>query len=162
SGDPGVGYLGGGEIPRRDSERWLDLCAGPGGKARLLAGLAASSGARLAAAELHEHRARLIRSASAAPPAPAGPRGRSAGRDGRPGPGRGGLAWIVADGPGPAWRPGAFDRVIADVPCSGLGSLRRRPEARWRRSPQAVTGLGGLQRDLLAAALDAARPGGLV
>lgn len=154
-GEPAGGELGGrelsgGELPRRDRERWLDLCAGPGGKARLLAGLAAGSGARLAAAELHEHRARLIRAASGDP---AGPGGRSA---------SGSMAVVVADGTRPAWRPGAFDRVIADVPCSGLGSLRRRPEARWRRSPRAVAGLGALQRDLLAAALDSARPGGLI
>ena len=51
---------------------------------------------------------------------------------------------------------------MADVPCSGLGALRRRPEARWRRTPADVQSLGGLQRALLAAALDAARPGGVV
>jgi 16S rRNA (cytosine967-C5)-methyltransferase len=121
--------------------RWLDLCAGPGGKARLLTGLAASSGARLVAAELRPHRARLVRSAVGAA-------------------GAGGV--LVADGTQPPWRPGAFDRVIADVPCSGLGALRRRPEARWRRSPETVTGLGGLQRGLLATALESARPGGVV
>jgi 16S rRNA (cytosine967-C5)-methyltransferase len=122
-------------------DRWLDLCAGPGGKARLLAGLAASSGARLAAAEIREHRARLVRSATGA---------------------TGACGVLVADGSRPAWRPGRFDRVIADVPCSGLGALRRRPEARWRRTPADVTALGGLQRDLLFAALDAVRPGGIV
>jgi 16S rRNA (cytosine967-C5)-methyltransferase len=122
-------------------DRWLDVCAGPGGKARLLAGLAASTGARLAAAEIREHRARLVRSATAAASA---------------------CGVLVADGSRPAWRPGRFDRVIADVPCSGLGALRRRPEARWRRTPADVTALGGLQRDLLGAALDAVRPGGIV
>ena len=55
-----------------------------------------------------------------------------------------------------------FDRVLADVPCSGIGALRRRPEARWRKSPENVPALGGLQRRLLRAALDAARPGGVV
>jgi 16S rRNA (cytosine967-C5)-methyltransferase len=117
------------------------VCAGPGGKARLLAGLAASSGARLAAAEIREHRARLVRSATGT---------------------TGACGVLVADGSRPAWRPGRFDRVIADVPCSGLGALRRRPEARWRRTPADVTALGGLQRDLLFAALDAVRPGGIV
>lgn len=128
-----------------DGGRWLDLCAGPGGKARLLAGLAGRSGARLVAAELRPHRARLVQSAV----------GHHHG---------GGLpaAVVVADGTRPAWRPGAFDRVIADVPCSGLGALRRRPEARWRRSPDSVSGLAGLQRRLLATALDSARPGGVV
>jgi 16S rRNA (cytosine967-C5)-methyltransferase len=119
--------------------RWLDLCAGPGGKARLLAGLAAGGGARLLAADARLHRARLVRAAVT----------RAVGV-------------IVADGTAPAWRPGSFDRVIADVPCSGLGALRRRPEARWRKSPADVAALGGLQRRLLASAVDAARPGGAV
>ncbi len=121
--------------------RWLDLCAGPGGKARLLAGLAAGSGARLLAADVREHRARLTRAATAA---------------------AGTSAVIVADGTAPAWRPGTFDRVIADVPCSGLGALRRRPDARWRKSPADVAALGPLQRSLLRSAIDAARPGGVI
>jgi 16S rRNA (cytosine967-C5)-methyltransferase len=121
--------------------RWLDVCAGPGGKARLLAGLAATAGARLAAAESRPHRARLVRAATAASQA---------------------AAVVVADSTVPAWRQGAFDRVIADVPCSGLGALRRRPEARWRKSPADVAGLAGLQRDLLASAIGAARPGGVI
>ena len=120
---------------------WLDLCAGPGGKARLLAGLAASSGTHLLAADVREHRARLTRAATA---------------------GIGTSAVIVADGTAPAWRPGTFDRVIADVPCSGLGALRRRPDARWRKSPADVAALGPLQRSLLHSAIDAARPGGVI
>ena len=60
------------------------------------------------------------------------------------------------------WRPGTFDRVLADVPCSGLGSLRRRPEARWRKTPADVAGLARLQRELLNAAIDSVRPGGVV
>jgi 16S rRNA (cytosine967-C5)-methyltransferase len=69
---------------------------------------------------------------------------------------------IVADGTQPAWAVGRFDRVIADVPCSGLGALRRRPEARWRRSPQTISDLHDLQRRLLETALDSVRPGGVV
>jgi 16S rRNA (cytosine967-C5)-methyltransferase len=122
-------------------ERWLDLCAGPGGKARLLGGLAAGAGAHLVAAEIREHRARLVGQSVA----PAGP-----------------VRAIVADGTRPAWRAGSFDRVIADVPCSGLGALRRRPESRWRRGPDDVAALTGLQRALLRSALDAVRPGGVV
>jgi 16S rRNA (cytosine967-C5)-methyltransferase len=118
--------------------RWLDLCAGPGGKARLLSGLAAQGGARLLASDARLHRAQLVKAAAAA------------------------AAVVVADGTAPAWRPGSFDRVIADVPCSGLGALRRRPEARWRKSAADVAALSGLQRRLLASALDAARPGGAV
>jgi 16S rRNA (cytosine967-C5)-methyltransferase len=120
---------------------WLDLCAGPGGKARLLAGLAAGSGARVVAAELREHRARLVRAATAI---------------------TGAAGVLVADGTRPAWQEGAFSRVLADVPCSGLGALRRRPEARWRRTAADVASLGGLQRDLLRVALDSVQPGGVV
>jgi 16S rRNA (cytosine967-C5)-methyltransferase len=69
---------------------------------------------------------------------------------------------VTADGRRPAWREGAFDRVLVDAPCTGLGALRRRPEARWRRTPGDVTDLVPLQRDLLASALDAVRPGGVV
>ncbi|NHC14040.1 RsmB/NOP family class I SAM-dependent RNA methyltransferase [Motilibacter deserti] len=120
---------------------WLDGCAGPGGKAALLAGLAAGRGARVLAAELAPHRARLV--AQAAVPT-------------------GAADVVVADSTVPAWRPGAFDRVVFDVPCSGLGALRRRPEARWRRTPEDVAGLGPLQRALLRSALEAVRPGGVV
>ncbi len=138
------------DVPGRDGvgagagARWLDMCAGPGGKARLLAGLAGADGpdgARLLAADLRVHRAGLLRGALA---------------------GASGAAVVAADGTAPAWRHGAFDRVLADVPCSGLGALRRRAEARWRRSPADVTALGPVQRALLAAALDSARPGGVV
>jgi 16S rRNA (cytosine967-C5)-methyltransferase len=121
--------------------RWLDLCAGPGGKARLLAGLAAGRGARLVAADKRLHRARLTEAAVTV---------------------TGAAAVVAADGTVPPWRPGTFDRVLADVPCSGLGALRRRPEARWRKSPEDIAGLGRLQRQLLTSALDAARPGGVV
>jgi len=120
--------------------RWLDLCAGPGGKARLLAGLAAGRGARLVAADVREHRARLVQAVIPAASAAA----------------------IVADGTEPAWPPASFDRVLADVPCSGLGALRRRPDARWRKSPADVAALRPLQRSLLRSAINAARPGGLI
>jgi 16S rRNA (cytosine967-C5)-methyltransferase len=152
--------------------RWLDLCAGPGGKARLLAGLAARSGARLLAAELRPHRARLVRSAVSGWRS-AGPEAAGSKKAGSMAPGakaadpkasQGGspAGVIVADGRRPAWAAGSFDRVIADVPCSGLGALRRRPEARWRRSPETVSGLHGLQRRLLRTALESVRPGGVV
>ncbi len=60
---------------------------------------------------------------------------------------------VVADGTRPAWREGSFAKVLADVPCTGLGALRRRPESRWRRSPADLPGLVALQRELLAAAI---------
>jgi 16S rRNA (cytosine967-C5)-methyltransferase len=71
-------------------------------------------------------------------------------------------AVIVADGTHPAWPDGAFDRVLVDVPCSGLGALRRRPEARWRKSEADLKELTALQRDLLRSVLAAVRPGGVV
>ncbi|HTY73255.1 MAG TPA: transcription antitermination factor NusB [Actinomycetes bacterium] len=119
--------------------RWLDLCAGPGGKAALLAGLAGERGARLTANEVQPHRAELVRRAVA---------GRA--------------EVTVADGRAGPWDPASFDRVLVDAPCTGLGALRRRPEVRWRRRPEDVPALAALQRDLLAAAVDAVRPGGVV
>ncbi len=120
-------------------ERWLDLCAGPGGKAALLGAIAGGRGAALLAAEVAPHRAGLVR--------------RVVGDT---------ATVVVADGRVPAWRPASLDRVLVDAPCTGLGALRRRPEARWRRQPEDVAGLTALQRDLLHAGLDAVRPGGLV
>ena len=69
---------------------------------------------------------------------------------------------VVADGTSPAWPDGTFDRVLVDAPCSGLGALRRRPEARWRKSEADLKELTALQRDLLRSALAAVRPGGVV
>ncbi|WP_416478654.1 RsmB/NOP family class I SAM-dependent RNA methyltransferase [Streptomyces sp. LKA04] len=122
--------------------RWLDGCAGPGGKAALLGALAAERGAFLLASEKQPHRAGLVAKAL----------------DGNPGP----YQVITADGTRPAWRPGSFDRVLVDVPCTGLGALRRRPEARWRRRPEDLEGFAPLQRGLLRGALDAVRVGGVV
>src|SRR5215470_11071943 len=128
------------EIDGRDTA-WLDICAGPGGKARLLGGMAEARGGRLIAVDAHEHRSRLTAAALT---------GIARARA------------LTADGTMPAWRPAVFDRVLADVPCSGLGSLRRRPEARWRRSAADIESLGGLQRSLLVSAIESARPGGVV
>ncbi len=122
-----------------DGGRWLDLCAGPGGKAALIGSLAEVSGAHLDAVELSVHRADLIRSVTADLP----------------------VTVVVADGRDPGLEPG-YDRVLVDAPCSGLGSLRRRPEARWRRRPADVEELLPLQRELLTSALRLARPGGVV
>jgi 16S rRNA (cytosine967-C5)-methyltransferase len=69
---------------------------------------------------------------------------------------------VTADGTRPAWRDGAFDRVLVDAPCSGLGALRRRPEARWRRTAADLEQLVPLQRSLLIAAIDGVRAGGVV
>lgn len=128
---------------------WLDLCAGPGGKAALLAGLAAAQGARLLASELQPHRARLVAQALRAYAE-------------HPTTSSHAPLVVTADGTRPAWRGHAFARTMADVPCTGLGALRRRPEARWRRSPDDLASLAPLQRGLLASALDATAPGGVV
>ncbi len=123
--------------------RWLDVCSGPGGKAALLAALAGEGGARLLAAERQPHRSALVAAATASSS-------------------NGLLGVVTADGTRPAWAPATFDRVLVDAPCSGLGALRRRPEARWRKAATDLDGLVPLQMSLLDAALDATRPGGVV
>jgi 16S rRNA (cytosine967-C5)-methyltransferase len=191
--------------------RWLDLCAGPGGKAALLGSLAtlpaadgpvadaspslggvdpietsalpggadmagtggadtavtggaetvgagataagatadgaaaagggaAGRGPRVVAVELAAHRARLVAATTAGLP----------------------VDVVRADGTVPPWRPGWADRVLVDAPCTGLGALRRRPEARWRRSADDLAELTRLQRALLRHGIEAARPGGVV
>ena len=122
-------------------ERWLDLCAGPGGKAALLAALGEARGARLTAQELHPHRAELIARATE---------------------GWSNVDILVGDSRTLAADERGYDRVLLDAPCTGLGALRRRPEARWRRSPDDLADLVSLQAELLAAALRLVRPGGLV
>jgi 16S rRNA (cytosine967-C5)-methyltransferase len=121
-------------------EQWLDLCAGPGGKAALLAGIAEPRGAVLHANERRPHRAELVRRATE--------------------------PWhveVTVEDARRLPRPDrGYDRVLVDAPCTGLGALRRRPEVRWRRSPADVPQLAALQRELLAAALRLARPGGVV
>jgi len=121
-------------------ERWLDLCAGPGGKTALLAALGAPRGVRLEANELRPHRAELVRSATE--------------------------FWQVPVSVGDAREvtptDGGWDRILLDAPCTGLGALRRRPEARWRRDPGDVAQLAELQTGLLRHALELLRPGGVV
>jgi 16S rRNA (cytosine967-C5)-methyltransferase len=143
--------------------RWLDLCSGPGGKAALLGALAAQRAAsarsggparpatasdpaadaevtRVVAVEVAEHRARLVAATTAGLP----------------------VDVVRADGTEPPWRPGWADRVLVDAPCTGLGALRRRPEARWRRSADDLAELTRTQRALLRRGIEAARPGGVV
>ncbi|WP_111767518.1 RsmB/NOP family class I SAM-dependent RNA methyltransferase [Nakamurella deserti] len=120
--------------------RWLDLAAGPGGKAGLLGALVAGRDGTLDAVEPAPHRADLVRKTVRGLP----------------------VTVRTADGRDPGFEPGTFDRVLLDAPCTGLGALRRRPEARWRRSPSAVAGLVSLQGELLASALRLVRVGGVV
>lgn len=121
-------------------ERWLDLAAGPGGKAGLLGALAAQRGAHLDAVEPADHRAELVRRTTSGLP----------------------VTVHVADGRDSGLPAAGFDRVLLDAPCSGLGALRRRPEARWRRQPSDISELTALQRELLASAVDLTRPGGVI
>ncbi|PKQ32658.1 MAG: rRNA cytosine-C5-methylase [Actinobacteria bacterium HGW-Actinobacteria-2] len=123
---------------------WLDLCAGPGGKTAILAGLAAQQGRRLVAAERHAHRAELVSSNLRAFPEAISP------------------TVLTADSTRPPWAPGSFAAVLADVPCTGLGALRRRPESRWRHQPGDVATLNVLQRELLASAINSVPSGGVV
>lgn len=118
----------------------LDVCAAPGGKSTHLAEL----GFRVAAAELHPGRTRLVAAAAA--------RTGHADR----------VAVVAADGRAPPWRPGSFDAVLLDAPCTGLGVVRRRPELRWRRNPADAARLAALQLDLLERAAPLVRPGGLL
>ena len=116
---------------------WLDMCAGPGGKAALLEALADVRGATLVANERQLHRAGLVASH--------------------------GVRRVVAgDGGAAPFAPGTFDRLLIDAPCSGLGALRRRPEARWRKKPTDISELVPLQQRLLASSLELVRPGGVV
>jgi 16S rRNA (cytosine967-C5)-methyltransferase len=121
--------------------QWLDLCAGPGGKSALLAGEAARRGGTLTAVELHPHRAELVRTALRTVP---------------------GVHRVLTADATVADIGSGYDRVLVDAPCTGLGALRRRPESRWRRSPEDLAALTALQRRLLCRALAVVRPGGLV
>jgi 16S rRNA (cytosine967-C5)-methyltransferase len=120
---------------------WLDMCAGPGGKAAVMAAQAKSRGVEFLAVELHQHRAGLIASLL--------------GSDSR-------ATVMTADARDRPWGSLFFDRVLLDAPCTGLGALRRRPEARWRRSPKDVPELTALQRQLLDVGLSSLRSGGVL
>ena len=124
----------------KDNETWLDMCAGPGGKAALLAALASQSGASLVANEVQEHRAKLVDQAL------------------RP---FNDVEVTVLDGRTIGeLTPDTYDRIIVDAPCSGLGALRRRPEARWRKSSEDLKTLTQLQFELLESAAKALKSGG--
>jgi 16S rRNA (cytosine967-C5)-methyltransferase len=130
-------------VPLQGSDsRWLDMAAGPGGKAALLAGLGLDRDVRLVAVDRAPHRAALVAQAL------------------RGAPGR--HVSIAADSTDGPWAPGSFDRVLLDAPCTGLGVLRRRPESRWRRQPADVAELSILQSQLLTSAIEAVRVGGVV
>jgi 16S rRNA (cytosine967-C5)-methyltransferase len=126
-------------VDPQPGERILDVAAAPGGKATALAERIGSG--FVAAFDLNATRLRLVSTAA-----------RRLNLDD--------LGVAVADGRELPVRDGSFDRVLVDAPCSGLGVLRRRPEARWRITPESVDELAALQRSLLLAAARAVRPGG--
>ncbi|MDO4887950.1 MAG: transcription antitermination factor NusB [Actinomycetaceae bacterium] len=127
-------------IEGRD-QLWLDMCAGPGGKTATLAAMGADRGVTIHANEPQEHRLDLVAGAVE--------------------PWEEAVALRLGDGRElGAQEPQTYDRVLVDAPCSGLGALRRRPEARWRKSSDDIPPLAKLQRELLASAFAALRPGG--
>jgi len=132
--------------PVRAGERWLDLCAGPGGKTAVLAAEALASGASLVANEMAPARAELVRKAITGVPLD--------------------VDVHVGDGrdlaPEQLGAPAGFDRILLDAPCTGLGALRRRPEARWRKSAADVAELTRLQGELFDAAVQLLAPGGIL
>jgi 16S rRNA (cytosine967-C5)-methyltransferase len=124
-------------VPSAEGARVLDMCAAPGGKATEIAG----RGAHVVAADTRLSRIGLIRS--------------NVDRLGLDG-----VALMQADGTAPPFAPSTFDAVLIDAPCSGLGALRRRADARWRIAPSDVEALGELQEQLLRAGAPLVKPGG--
>ncbi|MGI8752702.1 MAG: transcription antitermination factor NusB [Acidimicrobiales bacterium] len=141
-------------------ERVIDVCAAPGGKATAMAwgpggpqpapggegptGAPGGGPALVVAADSDPSRASLM----------AGNVERLGLTDS--------VSVVVADATWPPWPPSTFDRVLVDAPCSGLGVLRRRPDARWRIQPGDIDRLAGLQRRLLTSSAALVRPGGLL
>ena len=121
----------------KPGDKWLDLCAGPGGKSVVLAAEARQASVELICNEPSPHRAKLVRQALS----DSGFENRVTQNDGRD-------------------ITGKFSRILIDAPCTGLGALRRRPEARWRKSPADVKQLNQLQLELVRSAWDALEPGG--
>lgn len=118
--------------------KWLDLCAGPGGKAALLSGLARLESAEFTANEVSASRAKLVWQVVD------------------------GARVLVGDGRILSQSGERFSAVLADVPCTGIGALRRRPEVRWRRKASDLSGLTLLQRELFDSAIELTQIGGII
>ena len=117
---------------------WLDLCAGPGGKAALLSSIARTRGITFTANEISAARAELVSQVVH------------------------GDRVLVSDGRAIGLLTEKFDAILIDAPCTGLGALRRRPEVRWRRTLQDLRALTQLQRELVESAIQALEPGGVL
>lgn len=128
--------------PTSKGERWLDICAGPGGKAAVLASFAAKESIHFTANEVQEHRLQLVKGSLQQFPGT-----EYTNLDGR----------VIG-----TTSPNSYDRILLDAPCTGLGALRRRPEARWRKEAQDLKSLTALQYELLESAFLALKPGGLL
>lgn len=122
-------------------ENWLDMCAGPGGKAAILAAASLASGQKFVANEVSDHRAQLVTNAL------------------KP---LGSFEVRILDGRAVGRSSEKFSRILLDAPCTGLGALRRRPESRWRRSTDDLADLVKLQRELIESAWGALEPGGIL
>ena len=122
----------------QNQQKWLDLCAGPGGKAALISSIALQKGKEFIANELSPARARLVEQVVA-----------------------GGEVW-VGDGRFISEKGMSFGAVIADVPCTGIGALRRRPEVRWRRKASDLSALTKLQSELIDSAISSTDIGGVI
>lgn len=118
--------------------KWLDLCAGPGGKAALLASIARERSIEFTANEISIPRAELVKRVV-----------------------HGARVW-VGDGRDIATHNEKFDAILIDAPCTGLGALRRRPEVRWRRNLQDLRELTALQRELIESAISILEPGAVL
>lgn len=130
------------QYPLEGSDRnWLDLCAGPGGKAALMAALGRERGAQLVANEISDHRAKLVEDSVKA---------------------LDNVQVVCQDGTEFPLREDGYDRVLVDAPCTGLGALRRHPESRYRSRNETIPDITNLQARLLHRALEVCRPGGLV
>jgi len=121
-----------------DGASWLDLCAGPGGKAALLSSIARQRDIRFTANEISAARAVLVSQVVH------------------------GDRVLVSDGRTIGASSEKFDAILIDAPCTGLGALRRRPEVRWRRTLQDLRALTQLQRELVDSAIQALKPGGVL
>ena len=120
-----------------EKSSWLDLCAGPGGKAALLSSIARQGDHRFIANEISQIRADLVKQVVGSHE-----------------------VW-VGDAREISTRGEGFDAILADVPCTGMGALRRRPEVRWRRSLSDLRELGVLQREISDAAISILNIGGV-
>lgn len=117
---------------------WLDMCAGPGGKAALLSSIARGRSITFTANEVSSPRADLVRQVVD------------------------GDRVLVLDGRDIGKGSEKFDAILIDAPCTGLGALRRRPEVRWRRTLQDLRELTALQRELIASGVEALNVGGVL